>query len=166
MDFEQAVRIVLMHEGGLSDIPEDPGGLTKFGISQRAFPKLDIRNLTLDGAKEIYRQHYWDMCRCDKLPSWARLIVFDCAVNQGVARATTFIQRIGKVKVDGIIGPLTIESLSKVDPMEFVYRYKTQRRQAYVKNPNWPVFGKGWIARLDDISYLSYLSASAAIRLS
>jgi lysozyme family protein len=162
MTFEQAVQIVLMHEGGEVNHPSDPGGHTKYGISKRAFPKEDISSLTLDRAKELYKKHYWDLCECDKLPLFIRLMVFDCAVNQGVTRATTFLQRIGKVKVDGLIGPVTLRSLEGIEPFDLVYLYEDMRLKAYHSNPNWGTFGKGWGLRLQHISYLSYLSAHSA----
>lgn len=160
MTFEQSVQIVLMHEGGFVDHPNDPGGVTKYGISKRAFPKEDIQNLSLERAKELYKKHYWDICECDSLPAFTRLIVFDCAVNQGTGRAVLFLQRIGNVTADGIIGPRTIASVSKIDPMEFIYYYHDRRFNAYASNPNWNVFGKGWIKRLNHISYIAYVAAA------
>ena len=74
---------VLSAEGGLVDDGSDPGGLTKFGISQRAYPNLDIRELTIEGAKALYRKDYWNRFSCDKLPPGIALLVFDAAVNQG-----------------------------------------------------------------------------------
>lgn len=160
MTFEQSVQIVLMHEGGFVAHPKDPGGVTKYGISKRAFPKEDIANLTLEKAKELYKKHYWDMCECDRLPGFARLMVFDCAVNQGVVRAATFLQRLGKVKVDSIIGPKTIASVAQIDPMDFIFHYQDHRFNAYTSNPNWSVFGKGWIKRLNHITYIAYVAAA------
>ena len=66
--FETAVDFILSVEAGLVNDPSDPGGLTKFGISQRAYPDVNIRDLTLDGAKTLYRKDYWNRCSCDKLP--------------------------------------------------------------------------------------------------
>jgi lysozyme family protein len=161
MKFEDAVRIVLMHEGGEVNHPKDPGGHTKYGISKRAFPDEDIQNITMDRAKELYKKHYWDMCECEKLPGFIRLMVFDCAVNQGVTRAVAFLQRIANTKVDGIVGPQTLASLGRIDPMELVFLYGDHRFNAYSSNPNWGTFGKGWIKRLNHISYVSYVAAGA-----
>lgn len=84
MNFETAIAYVLRYEGSLSDDKRDPGGLTKFGISQRAYPDLDIAGLTLNEAKQIYLRDYWWPVRAHELPETLRLVVFDCAVNQGV----------------------------------------------------------------------------------
>jgi len=159
MDFEQAVQIVLTHEGGMVDDPRDPGKATKYGISKRAFPKEDIDNMSLQRAKALYKEYYWDACSCEDLPGFMRLIVFDCAVNQGVTRAATFLQRIGKTSIDGIIGPVTIGSLTDIDPMEFLFLYQDHRFSAYASNPNWSVFGKGWLKRLHHITYVCFVAA-------
>ena len=60
MNFDIAFSRLIDSEGGLTDNPKDPGGLTKFGISQRSYPDIDIRNLTLDQAKAIYLRDFWD----------------------------------------------------------------------------------------------------------
>lgn len=81
-DFEQAIALVLKHEGGYTPgLPGDPGGETNFGISKRAFPDLDIANLTVQQAEEIYREKYWAF---DEIEDQATAnCLLDCAVNQG-----------------------------------------------------------------------------------
>jgi lysozyme family protein len=74
-------------EGGYVNDPADPGGETKFGISKRSYPDLEIRNLTAEQAKEIYRRDYWEKAGCNGLPWPLDVITFDCAVNQGVSFA-------------------------------------------------------------------------------
>jgi hypothetical protein len=87
MSFQQAVTFVLAREGGYANDPADPGGETNYGISKRAHPDLDIKSLTVEQAREIYREAYWGPAGCDGLsPGWA-LVVFDTAVNCGVTRA-------------------------------------------------------------------------------
>lgn len=82
-NFERAFTLVVGIEAGLVDDPKDPGGLTKYGISQRQYPKVDIRNLTLEDAKAIYLRDYWNAHGLDSLEYGKALIVFDCAVNGG-----------------------------------------------------------------------------------
>jgi len=156
MTFDLAVQIIIMHEGDYVNHPKDPGGETRFGISKRAFPNEDITNLTITRAKEIYRQYYWDLCQCESLPFYARLAVFDCAVNQGATRAVIFLQRSLKVKPDGIIGPETLKAMANVGQAEFLECYLDLRMKAYANHPQWGVFGKGWMARLFDISFKSF----------
>ena len=58
--FDEIIDIVLEHEGGYVNDPDDPGGETNFGIAKRSHPDVDIANLTKAGAKEIYKAEYWD----------------------------------------------------------------------------------------------------------
>lgn len=86
-NFERALEFTLTWEGGFVDNPTDPGGVTKYGISQKAYPDLDIRNLTIEQAKEIYKRDYWDRAACDNYLTPMDIIMFDTAVNMGVNRA-------------------------------------------------------------------------------
>ncbi len=92
-DLEQALDFVMRWEGGYTRDPHDPGGETKWGISRRAYPNLDIKGLTRDEAAGIYRRDYWDRAGCAGLPSPLDLVVFDTAVNTGVERALEFLSR-------------------------------------------------------------------------
>ena len=86
-NFERAIAFVLKWEGGYVNDPKDPGGETKYGISKRAHPTLDIKSLTEAQAKEIYRTDYWQAANCHVLEWPLCLVVFDTAVNMGAARA-------------------------------------------------------------------------------
>jgi len=90
-DFDKALKFVLKWEGGYNNDPRDPGGETKYGISKRSYPELDISKLTLKQAKEIYYQNYWLKCGCDELPYPFNIVVFDTAVNMGRHRAMEFL---------------------------------------------------------------------------
>ena len=80
---KKAKTWIIYIEGGLVRDKDDPGGETKYGISKRAYPNLDIASLTEDDALRIYKRDYWDKCDCDNLPYGMDLEVFDCAVNMG-----------------------------------------------------------------------------------
>ena len=161
MDFRTAVSLILMYEGGYVFDPRDPGGETRYGISKRAFPNEDIKNLTVERAKEIYKKYYWDMCECDRLPDWSKLIVFDCAVNQGAPRAKLFIQRTASVEADSIIGPRTLAAMYQMTAHEFISDYSMRRFKAYFSNPNWKYFGGGWSKRLLEVVNRSYQEIKA-----
>ena len=156
MTFEKAVEIVLRKEGGYVNNPHDPGSETKFGISKRAYPHLDIMELTRDEAKEIYRKDYWEKIRADEMPSSLRLIYFDAAVNQGVPAAIKMLQETVGVKQDGIIGIQTMAFVNNMDSPELVFAYAMARHNRYIKNKNWDVFGRGWSWRLLEIVMLSF----------
>jgi lysozyme family protein len=142
--FNRALQLVLRHEGGLVDNPKDPGGLTNFGISQRAYPKLDIRNLTAADAAEIYRRDYWEKIQGDKLPEPLAIAVFDAAVNVGWPRAILMLQESLGVTVDGNIGPQTLAACAKPEALVW---FSAARVRFYVANRNYSVFGLGWIRR-------------------
>lgn len=143
--FEWAVAIVLEREGGYVNDPKDPGGETKYGISRRAYPALDIAALTKEDAKVIYRRDYWDACQCDGLPPDVALLVFDCAVNQGVATARILLQEAAAVKVDGAVGPVTLAAARKPGVAR---EFTALRAWRYEINRNEEVYGKGWFRRL------------------
>ena len=86
-NFKKALEFVLRWEGGYSNDPNDPGGETKYGISKRSYPELDISKLTLKQVKEIYYENYWLKSGCDKLEHPLNIVVFDTAVNMGRSRA-------------------------------------------------------------------------------
>ena len=146
MNFDRAFDIIIGHEGGYVNDPRDPGGETKYGISKRAYPNEDIKNLTLDRAKELYKRDYWNALEAETLPDAARLMVFDCAVNCGVTAAKKLLQRSIGVKDDGIIGPATRRAISTAVnlPMKFAGFWL----QYYTDLPGWPTYGKGWTRRV------------------
>lgn len=151
MDFERAVKHVLEYEGGLVDHPKDPGGVTKYGISLRAYPHLGadgIRNLTVEQAKAIYKKDYWDATKCSEIPSGMRLMLFDCAVNQGVGYATKAFQTSVSAKPDGAIGPRTLAAARSADEERAVQKFAFARYSRYSNNRNFNVFGMGWMRRL------------------
>lgn len=136
-------------EGGerVTEDPRDPGGLTKWGVSQRAFPSLDIRALSRDQAMALYDEHYWRRCRCDELPARLALMVFDTAVNQGTGKAARLLQRAVGVSADGVLGPVTMAEVRKQDALDVTERLALLRVEAYFGNGN-PAFLKGWINRV------------------
>lgn len=148
MNFDAAFERVIGHEGGLSDDPQDPGGLTKYGISKRAYPNEDIEKLTLDRAKEIYRRDYWDRIQGDQLPAWIAGQVFDAAVNSGVRQAGMWLQQAVGARPDGIIGAQTIATARRADPGTAVARFNALRLQFMTDLPTWPRFGRGWARRI------------------
>lgn len=155
MRFEYAIEIILKHEGCIVNDPHDPGGLTNFGIAQKFYPEVDIKNLTKEEACVIYKRDYWDKCCCEDIPDALRLAVFDCAVNQGVSIAIMMLQSSIGVKPDGHIGPMTLKSLQNCDAQSVLTYYLSLRRARYENTKNFDVFGKGWLARLNDIKKIS-----------
>ena len=95
--------------------PEDPGGLTKFGIDQRSHPNLNIQSLTVQDAAAVYHRDYWLPVRAHELPIPIGEVVFDIAVNNEKTRAADWLQEILGVKADGFIGPVTLRAATSAD---------------------------------------------------
>jgi len=146
--FDQAFDVLIKHEGGYVDHPSDPGGRTNYGISQRAYPSEDIRNMTLERAKQIYRRDYWDACRCDELRGDIGFHVFDAAVNSGVRRASLWLQAAAGATPDGKIGPQTIAAANAMDPSDVVRMISGIRLRFMTDLSTWPSFGRGWTRRI------------------
>ena len=146
--FQQAFERTIGFEGGYSNDPRDPGGETKYGISKRAYPTLDIASLTLAQAKAVYHRDYWRAVRGDELPAPIAIEVFDAAVNHGPKQAIKFMQRALKVNDDGIIGPVTLGAVRRIDPAVFAARFNGERLMFYTELKTWPAFGRGWSRRV------------------
>jgi lysozyme family protein len=150
-DWGVAIVFVLRMEGGLTEDPSDPGGLTKYGISQKSYPNLDIRNLTEDQARDIYRRDFWNQCRCDELPSALAIGLFDAAVNMGINKAKRILQISLDIPADGIIGDKTIAAAFKATSHN-VKMFLAERLAEYTRiilhNPNLLVFAVNWSHRV------------------
>jgi lysozyme family protein len=143
--FEKAFQHVLKVEGGLVNHPSDPGGLTKYGISQRSYPYLDIRNLTVDQARAIYLKDFWLAAQCDLMPRGIDVMLFDAAVNHGPETAKKLLQQAAGVKPDGNIGPIT---LSAAAGRNVLMEFAIGRALKYSNTKNFLTFGAGWIRRV------------------
>jgi lysozyme family protein len=148
MKFEQAVEIILKHEGGEVNDPKDPGGHTKYGISKRAYPHLDIASLTVDDAKAIYFADYWEPLKMMLLPRRVRLCLFDCAVNQGLSRAIRILQAACGASQDGVLGPKTIAAAHNMGDLILLKGILAARARHYFSISGFTRFGLGWTIRL------------------
>jgi lysozyme family protein len=148
VSFDKAFSLIIENEGGWSNHPSDPGGLTKWGITEKSYPNLDLMTLTLEQAKAIYKRDYWDAIKGDYLPPMIATLVFDSAVNQGVYRATKLMQHALRVSIDGIIGKNTIAAAQNADPYEFAVLFGAERALHYASLDTFDVFGRGWMRRL------------------
>lgn len=159
MNFNEAVDIVLKHEGGYVNDPADAGGETNYGISKQAYPDINIRNLTKEQAKMLYKRDYWDACKCDQLPDYTRLFVFDTAVNMGIGFAKKMLQvAVGAVS-DGVIGPKTLAAARRCNQSSCILNLIGLRWSRYheiAKRGKNAKFLKGWLNRLADIARHSF----------
>lgn len=163
VEFSEAFDKTMELEGGgtLHSNPNDPGGLTKWGVSQRAHPEVDVANLTKEEAEFIAREDYYEAVGGDALPPELRWHVFDMAYNAGVNRASMQLQQainkyhltIGKdyLYVDGRVGPKTLEAVSRLQPDKLVRLFQHERRTHYVRLAlgGKSMFLHGWLRRVD-----------------
>ena len=146
--FDEFIERVLTHEGGYVNHPEDPGGETKFGIAKRSYPEVDIKNLTRDEAKAIYRRDFWDRAQGDKLPRQFAFQALDAAVNHGIGNAVRWMQRAVGAADDGVIGPVTLGRVQRFDPADLVLLFNAERLEFYTKLEKFEAFGRGWTRRV------------------
>lgn len=146
-----AFEHILEVEGGYGNDPDDPGGETKYGISKRAYPGLDIGRLTKPQAYEIYDRDYWAAANCDMLPYKLGFALFDAVVNHGRRRGTKLLQAALGVKADGVIGPITSGTAMGSDAREVVVDFLARRGMFYAglaKRKGQSKFLRGWLRRL------------------
>lgn len=159
MYFKEALKYVLAEEGGFVNHPRDPGGMTNLGVTRRALEDFqggyvteeEMRALTPEDVTLFYERMYWSKCRCGDLPSGVDLIVFDCAVNQGVNAACRILQEAVGAKVDAILGPQTMALAKACSPRDIVQDVAFLRAKRYLATRNVETFGKGWARRLKNI---------------
>lgn len=135
-------------EGGakITDDPDDPGGLTKWGISQRSFPHEDIRNLTELRAMELFQENYWTPARCSLFPEPVAIALADAAFNQGVKTAIALLQEALRVDPDGIVGKETVGAVNRRPPLEVVNEFLSRRALRYADGK--AKYRRGWFLRL------------------
>ena len=155
-NFNEIIEKVLEHEGGYVNDPKDLGGETKYGITKRFYPDVDIKNLTIEQATEIYKKDYWDKNKVESLPQNLWHIYFDMCVNMGKRTAVKVLQRAAvnkgrDIEVDGGLGPMTIGALKGVE----LDRVRAFRVKYYVDlitaRPEQEKFYLGWFRRATEV---------------
>lgn len=152
--FDKAFELLMINEGGdqpnggLVTDPHDEGGTTKYGISQRAHPDVDVANLTLEEAQAIYEKSYWEQFHCDKMEWPVAWVLFDCIVNHGPEEPIRWLQSIVGVTADGQMGPVTLAAIKRIAVPLHAARDMTLARRDYVETlRNYDAFKAGWCRR-------------------
>ena len=156
-NFDKAILHSLKWEGGYVNDPSDSGGETKYGISKRSFPDVDIKNLTLDEAKNIYLKNYWNPLYTQIKDESLAIKLFDLGINLGVAKAVILLQSAiydfePINKIDGKFGKITLELTNKYSDLDlydaYISKVELYYRHITVKSPKNLKFLKGWLNRL------------------
>lgn len=156
MIFADAIERVLGHEGGYSRDPRDPGGETRWGISRRQYPGLDIRSLTREEAAAIYERDFWNPVAATVPSPLLRFQLLDAAVNHGMGNAVRMLQRAAGVAPDGHWGPLSQAALLRRDPRDVAERFLAERLDFCARLNAFDAFGRGWTRRIaQNLRYLA-----------
>lgn len=155
--FDDAMEVVLAHEGGYNSNPSDDGGITKFGISSLSYPKVDVANLTLEKAKAIYRADFWQPFPFNKIKDKEVAIkFFDLAVNMGQRVACRLVQRAlratdRRLIEDGVFGQKTLDAINNADSTDLLAALKSEaagyyRLLVHIDTKD-KIFLEGWLNR-------------------
>ena len=160
LNFDEALARLLAHEGGYTNHPDDPGGPTNFGITIADYRKYvkpdagaaDVRAMTIDEAKAIYRARYWAAQRCDELPAGVDYAVFDYGVNSGIGRSGKVLRRmLSMPDTTHKISDDVIAAARQADAKALVAAICDERLRFLKALKTWPVFGKGWGRRVAEV---------------
>jgi lysozyme family protein len=158
--FENAFDRLMGHEGNFTDNPKDPGNWTggkigvgklrgtKYGIAANTYPTLDIKNLTRDMTKAIYKRDFWDQVEGDKLPYGVAFQLFDFAVNSGCQTAIRYFQRALGVADDGVWGPRSVAAAKATSESDMIMGICSERLDFMTRCSGWADYGKGWARRI------------------
>jgi lysozyme family protein len=157
-NFETSLAHVLKHEGGWADHPADPGGATMKGVTLKTYSdwlgrqatKAELRAISDEHLRTIYKARYWDAVRGDELPSGLDYVVFDMAVNSGPGRAAKMLQAAVGATPDGSIGPKTLAAVSAQDLATLIAAFQRSRQHFLEALPTFGTFGKGWTRRVTE----------------
>lgn len=162
-DFQKCFSALLPLEGGYVDDPEDPGGPTNYGVTQKTYdayqnllnqPLKPVMAISMDEVQGIYYDQYWMSVRANALPPGLDFAVFDCAVHSGPARAAKILQGIVGQTQDGSLGTQTLGAVrtylqnSKATVKGLIEKYYRQREKYLHSLAKWSTYSRGWTARI------------------
>lgn len=157
--FDHAVSFILKAEGAESNDPHDPGGRTRYGISQRAHPDVNVATLTEADAVAIYRNRYWLSSGLERLPAAVAVAVMDGCVQHGPRPAIRMLQHTLGVATDGVIGAETLGAAYRAGAADLLTSYCARRAVYYAHLSSFGRFGYGWMRRI--FSLAAYCRALA-----
>lgn len=171
--YSDALKRVLVYEGGYSNHPADPGGATMKGVTQAVYdgyrnrrnqPRRSVRDISAVELQDIYRLQYWDKVRGDDLPAGVDFVVFDGAVNSGAMQSAKWLQRALGVTVDGLIGEATLRAAREHPDHDVLIADMLARRLSMLQHlRTWKTFGKGWSARLASVKVAGQALATGSV---
>jgi lysozyme family protein len=160
-NFDVCVDLMLAHEGGFVNHPQDPGGMTNLGVTARVWEEWmgrptnekEMKALTPLMVKPLYKRKYWDAIRADELVDGLDYCVFDVAVNSGTGRAIKLLQQSVGANPDGGFGSITMALVKKAssEPNTLIELYCARRLEFLQSLRTFETFGKGWSRRVAEV---------------
>jgi lysozyme family protein len=156
-NFKECLDLVLKSEGGFVNNPADPGGMTNLGVTKRVWEEYTgheadektMRGLTPEKVAPLYEQRYWRPTYCEVLPRGFDLLIFSMGINAGPGRAVKLLQSAIGCVPDGVIGSTTMGLIKQSNVANIIAKYSDARRVYYQSLKTFPIFGKGWLNRVD-----------------
>lgn len=157
-NFQACLELVLKSEGGWTGptgLAGDPGGETNLGVTKRVWeeyvghPVESLKKLTKDDVAPLYELKYWRPCYGEVLPRGLDFVVFSMGINAGPGRSIKLLQSSIGCVPDGVIGPRTRGLISDSNCAALIAKFSEARREYYRSLKNFPIFGKGWLNRVD-----------------
>ncbi|MCH4560876.1 glycoside hydrolase family 108 protein [Mesorhizobium jarvisii] len=168
---------MLAHEGGYSNNPNDPGGPTMKGVTQRVYDGFrkgkglatrSVKSITTAELNEIYVRQYWDSVQGDTLPAGVDYVVFDGAVNSGPGRSIMWLQQALRPaytgRIDGVLGMGTLAALKADKNNDALIDRICNARMAFLKHlSTFGTFGRGWTARVAEVRAIGQAWATGQV---
>jgi len=164
-NWDNAFNLMLKSEGGFSDDQRDSGnhlpdgrtGSTMLGVTQYNWENWvghevnhdQMRKLTPEDVKPLYKQKYWDAVRGDEIENGGvAYLLFDFAVNAGVGRSIKTLQTAVGVTPDGGFGPMTMAAVLAADPVKLIEKFSQEKEAFYRSLNDFTTYGTGWLNRV------------------
>lgn len=158
--FETTFERIIGNEGKFQDDSKDRGNWTsgiigqgqlkgtKYGIAAMTYPSLDIKNLTLDDAKKIYYNQWWIPLKMNQFPKALQYQMIDASINHGMHETSKMLQRAIGANPDGILGPVSISTLNRLDVNDVLMLFLSYRLEFMTNIRTWDTYAKGWTRRV------------------
>lgn len=166
-NWEKSFNLVISHEGGFSDDPRDKGnrmrdgrpGSTMLGCTQenwehyigRKVTHDEMRRLTKEDVKPLYKKNYWDVVMGDVLCAGLDYAAFDFAINAGPFASRKLIQKALGITADGIFGPLTLKAIKESNGADLIEKFSKEKEAYYRSLSDFNIYGKGWLRRVAEV---------------
>lgn len=166
-NWQKSFELMLKSEGGYSDDQRDSGnhlpdgrqGSTMLGVTQynwenwigHEVTQEQMKKLTPEDVKPFYKKKFWDVCKCDDMPSGIDYLIFDFAVNAGCGGSAKILQKAVGVTPDGGIGPMTLAAVNAIPEAELIEKFSEAKEAFYRSLDNFPVYGNGWLSRVAQV---------------